>query len=116
MKNKKEKCMKKISLGLVWIMFVFLLTACGQKESSSADSKADEAAEQTKEKSEFMQDFSDVGNDPNNLMQNMDTLAFDEEYIYYYISQGGLGGSLCRVGYDGNGNDTLVELPIQLDR
>ncbi|MBQ7119206.1 MAG: hypothetical protein IJO09_03240 [Oscillospiraceae bacterium] len=45
----------------------------------------------------------DIGNNPNNLWQSSDTLAFDDDYIYYASNE-----NLYRVKYNGEDNEKIA--------
>lgn len=109
--------------GIITILLILILgiTACSVKDTSDfpEDAKADPAmkTEDTKKENKpsnsgtdilsFLDmDFSDVGCDPNNALQNtVGNIAFDENYIYYTAPD---TYSLYRVDYNGQNPEKIA--------
>ena len=83
---KKEQCYegkKGIVICLIIALCLGMFCACGSDNKGSGKSSGKGGVSSdtdTKKEDSF---FEDVGNDPNNLLQDRGQMAFDDDYIYY---------------------------------
>ncbi len=80
------------------IMSVALLASCGSQAGT------EKSVSQKKEIDFSFSGIDGLGNDPNNINQNDNCMAFDDNYIYYTSDDG-----ICKIAYDGNEYENISQ-------